>query len=305
MRFLIIGAGALGGYYGGMLLKGGADVTFLVRPRRAAQLAERGLIVKNADGELVTGVRTVQAGDIGGPYDVVFLTCKAYDLDKAIDEFLPALAPNGAVLPVLNGINHIAVLQDRLGAGRVLGGVVIFLVTMTPAGEIVVPGHGTGQTSFGELTGERSARCEAIRAALAAGGVASTVSENIVTEMWGKFCGMAASSTVAVVTRSRAGAVPRRQPELRSRPPLSMNALVLRQPRDIRRQRILGKLCSACGANPAPTTAPPCCTTLRMAAQPKVTTSLAIWCAAPTGSGSRCRSCAPRCAICRFVRRAD
>src|SRR5437764_11933702 len=82
MRFLIIGAGALGGYYGGMLLKGGADVTFLVRPRRAAQLAERGLIVKNADGELVTGVRTVQAGDIGGPYDVVFLTCKAYDLDK-------------------------------------------------------------------------------------------------------------------------------------------------------------------------------------------------------------------------------
>jgi 2-dehydropantoate 2-reductase len=207
MRFLIIGAGALGGYYGGMLLKGGADVTFLVRPRRGAQLAERGLIVKNADGELVTGVRTVQAGDIGGPYDVVFLTCKAYDLDRAIDEFLPALAPNGAVLPVLNGINHIAVLQDRLGAGRVLGGVVIFLATMTPAGEIVVPGHGTGQTSFGELTGERSARCEAIQAALAAGGIASTVSENIVTELWGKFCGMAASSTIAVVTRSRAGAV--------------------------------------------------------------------------------------------------
>jgi 2-dehydropantoate 2-reductase len=90
---------------------------------------------------------------------------------------------------------------------RVLGGVVIFLATMTPAGEIVVPGHGTGQTSFGELTGERSARCEAIQAALAAGGIASTVSENIVTELWGKFCGMAASSTIAVVTRSRAGAV--------------------------------------------------------------------------------------------------
>jgi len=185
-----------------MLLKGGGDVTFLVRPRRAAQLAERGLVVKSVDGEVVTGVRTVQAGEIGGPYDVVFL-----DLDRAIDEFLPALAPNGAVLPVLNGINHIAVLQDRLGAARVLGGVVIFLVTMTPAGEIVVPGHGTGQTSFGELTGERSARCEAIRAALAAGGVASTVSEKIVTEMWGKFCGMTASSTVAVVTCSRAGAV--------------------------------------------------------------------------------------------------
>jgi 2-dehydropantoate 2-reductase len=66
MRFLIIGAGALGGYYGGMLLKGGADVTFLVRPRREAQLAERGLVIKSADGEFVTGARTVQAGEIGG-----------------------------------------------------------------------------------------------------------------------------------------------------------------------------------------------------------------------------------------------
>ena len=111
------------------------------------------LVVKSADGEFVTGVRTVQAGEIGGPYDVVFLTCKAYDLDRAIDEFLPALATTSAVLPVLNGINHVAVLQDRLGAGRVLGGVVIFLFTTTPGGEIVVPGHGTGQTSFGELPG--------------------------------------------------------------------------------------------------------------------------------------------------------
>jgi 2-dehydropantoate 2-reductase len=171
MRFLIIGAGALGGYYGGMLLKGGADVTFLVRPRRAAQLAERGLATKSADGKFTTRVRTVQAEDVGGPYDVVFLTCKAYDLDSALDEFMPALAQDGAVLPVLNGINHIAVLKNRLGAGRVLGGVVIFLVTMTPEGEIVEPGHGTGQTSFGELTGDRSPRCEAIRAVLSAGGV--------------------------------------------------------------------------------------------------------------------------------------
>src|SRR6516165_4020084 len=65
MRFLIVGAGALGGYYGGMLLKGGADVTFLVRPRRAAQLAERGLTIKEADNTFTTSVRTVQAGALG------------------------------------------------------------------------------------------------------------------------------------------------------------------------------------------------------------------------------------------------
>jgi 2-dehydropantoate 2-reductase len=207
MRFLIIGAGALGGYYGGMLQQGGADVTFLVRPGRAAQLAERELRIRTAAGEFALPVKTVRAGSLGGPYDVVFLACKAYDLDSAIGDFASGLAPNGAVLPVLNGINHIAVLKDRLGAGRILGGVVVFLVTMAPGGEIVVPGHGSGLTSFGELTGGRSARCEAIQAAFAAGGVASTVSDNIMAEMWAKFCGMGASSAVAVITGSRAGRV--------------------------------------------------------------------------------------------------
>jgi hypothetical protein len=78
LRFLIVGAGALGGYYGGMLLRGGADVTFLVRPRRAAQLAERGLVIKEPDGEFTTPVKTVLSGAVGGRYDVVFLACKAY-----------------------------------------------------------------------------------------------------------------------------------------------------------------------------------------------------------------------------------
>lgn len=108
MRFLIIGAGSLGGYYGGMLQKGGADVTFLVRPRRAAQLAERGLVIKTSDNEFVAPVRTVLAGAPSGPYDVVLLVCKAYDLDSAIADFAPMLAPDGVALPLLNGINHIA-----------------------------------------------------------------------------------------------------------------------------------------------------------------------------------------------------
>src|SRR5215469_7995544 len=95
MRFLIVGAGALGGYYGGMLLKGGADVTFLVRPRRAAQLAEQGLVTKRTDSEFSTPVKTVSAGAIDSLYDVVLLACKAYDLDGAIDDFAPSLTPAG------------------------------------------------------------------------------------------------------------------------------------------------------------------------------------------------------------------
>jgi 2-dehydropantoate 2-reductase len=207
MRFLIVGAGALGGYYGGMLLRGGADVTFLVRAKRAARLAERGLTIKLPEGAFKTPIKTVIAGAAGGPYDIVFLTCKAYDLDGAIDDFAPALSPSGAVLPVLNGINHIAVLSDRLGADRVLGGTTQFLVMQTSEGDIVPTIHGKAQTTFGELTGGGSARCEAILAALAAGGVPCSVSEDIITEMWMKFCGAAASFTIAAVIRARASEV--------------------------------------------------------------------------------------------------
>jgi len=207
VRFLIIGAGALGGYYGGMLVKGGADVTFLVRPRRTAQLAERGLVVKMPDGEYRALVKTVISSTVGGPYDVVFVACKAYGLDAAIDDFAPALSSNGAVLPVLNGINHIAVLGERLGAARVLGGVTLFSVVLTPEGDILVPGHGnTGQTSLGEL-GERSARCEQIAGAFVAGGVPAVVSDNIVADMWAKFSCFAGATAVSVLTRARAGEV--------------------------------------------------------------------------------------------------
>src|SRR3954466_2376340 len=72
MRYLVLGAGALGGYFGGMLIKGGADVTFLVRPKRAAQLERDGLIVKLQDGSELRGkANTVQQGQLNGTYDVI------------------------------------------------------------------------------------------------------------------------------------------------------------------------------------------------------------------------------------------
>jgi 2-dehydropantoate 2-reductase len=209
MRFLIVGAGALGGYYGGMLQKGGADVTFLVRPGRAAQLAEHGLVIREPDGEFRTPAKTVQGGAVGGPYDVVFLACKAYDLDDAVEQVAPALADDGAVLPVLNGINHIDILTDRLGAGRVLGGVTRFSVVRNPDGVIVRPGIGAWETAFGELNGKRSARTEEISAAFAAGGVPNAVSDKIIADLWAKFSGLAAAAAISTLTRGRIGDIAR------------------------------------------------------------------------------------------------
>lgn len=100
MRFLVLGAGALGGYFGGKLIKGRADVTFLVRPARAAQLQRDGLVVKAQDGEIRTPAKTVQQGQVEGTYDVVLLCCKAYDLTDAISAIAPAMGEQSVVLPL-------------------------------------------------------------------------------------------------------------------------------------------------------------------------------------------------------------
>jgi 2-dehydropantoate 2-reductase len=115
MRFLVLGAGSQGSYFGGMLLRGGTDVSFLVRPGRAAELAERGLVIKLPDGEIRGPVKTLVAGGVDRPYEVFLLTCKSYDLDSAIEAIAPAIGGHSVILPVLNGINHIAVLEARFG----------------------------------------------------------------------------------------------------------------------------------------------------------------------------------------------
>src|SRR5258705_13439128 len=116
MRYLVLGAGALGGYFGGMLLKGGADVTFLVRPARAAQLRRDGLVVKTQDGgELRIQEKTIQQGQLDGPYDVVLLCCKAYDLDGAMAAIAPAMGNQRAIFPLLNDVRHIKALPKRIG----------------------------------------------------------------------------------------------------------------------------------------------------------------------------------------------
>src|SRR6478672_854411 len=98
MKILILGAGAIGGYVGGRLHQSGADVTFLVRPARGETLQRDGLVIKSTKGDITQKVKTVTSGSEGGPYDVVILTCKAYDLDSAIDAVAPAVGANTTVI---------------------------------------------------------------------------------------------------------------------------------------------------------------------------------------------------------------
>jgi len=208
MRYLVLGAGALGGYFGGMLINGGADVTFLVRPKRAAQLHQDGLIVKLQDGsELRTKVKTVQQGHLNGTYDVILLSCKAYDLDGAMDALAPAMSEQSVIVPVLNGVRHIDVLTGRFGQSRVLGGLTTINAALMPDGTIQQSQLRINLNAIGELDGRTSDRCTAIKTALEAGGIPVQISDAIVAMMWAKFFGFVISATIASLTRSRAGAI--------------------------------------------------------------------------------------------------
>jgi 2-dehydropantoate 2-reductase len=166
MRILVVGAGAIGGYFGGRMLQAGRDVTFLVRPRRAAELASAGLVIKSPNGDVtLTAPPTVQADKLDKAFDLVLLSCKAFDLEDAIASFSPAVGPKTAILPLLNGMRHLDVLDQRFGSNAVLGGLCAIAVTLNERREIIqlTPMQSLG---FGERDGKISERAQTISDAM-------------------------------------------------------------------------------------------------------------------------------------------
>ncbi|MDW3687651.1 2-dehydropantoate 2-reductase [Cupriavidus sp. CV2] len=144
MKILVLGAGAMGGYYGARLMQAGEDVTFLVRPRRAEVLARDGLVVRSELGDVRAPVKTVLAEDVKADYDLVLLACKTYDLDSAMAALDPALGASSgkraAILPLVNGLRAYETLDARYGRDRVLGGVSYIATTLGTTGEVVHQG---------------------------------------------------------------------------------------------------------------------------------------------------------------------
>jgi 2-dehydropantoate 2-reductase len=205
VKILVLGAGGVGGFFGGRLAEAGADVTFLVRPGRAAQIARDGLVVKSPFGDITMPVKTVSAATEGGPYEIVILTCKAYDLDSAIAAIAPAVDGGAAVLPLLNGMMHLDVLDRRFGAAKVFGGLCFVAATLTPAGEVHQLGSMLNGIVFGERSGEISARCERLKAAFGATPVESRISSEILRDMWSKWVQLAAMAGLTCLMRATVG----------------------------------------------------------------------------------------------------
>lgn len=202
MKILVLGAGGIGGYCGGRLAEGGADVTFLVRPKRREQIARDGLVIESEVGNARLQVRTVLAGELRPEYDVVLLTCKAYDLESAMEAIAPAMGTGHpcAIVPMLNGLSHLARLDERFGAANVMGGVAQIDVTLRKDGAIVHRGA-LQRILFGERDRARSARAEALATAFARTRIDWKLSDDIERDLWEKIVFLCALATTTCLFR--------------------------------------------------------------------------------------------------------
>src|SRR5271154_2165436 len=152
MRIIVVGAGSVGGYFGGGLAEAGRDVTFLVRPRRAAQLAD-GLTIASQGHETKVPVSFVTTGQAADEFDVILLAVKAYDLLTAVEDFGAYVSGRTLVLPVLNGMKHVDILRSRFGASHVIGGVAKVATSVDERGRIVDRAD-FHELAYGEWSGE-------------------------------------------------------------------------------------------------------------------------------------------------------
>ena len=206
MRILVVGAGAVGGYFGARLAQAGRDVTFFVRPSRAQHLRSEGLHILSPHGDLVLQPRIITAKGLDSPYDIVFLSVKAQALDQAMDDMAPAVGPNTMVYPVLNGMRHIETLTRRFGERAVLGGVCMVVTDLDELGRIVQM-NPMQKLTYGELTGEITSRIRSFDEIMQNAGFETELSTVIMQAMWHKWVMIASLGLVTCLLNGPVGEI--------------------------------------------------------------------------------------------------
>lgn len=206
MRLLVLGAGAVGGYFGARIHAAGGDVTFLVRPARAAQLREHGLQVSSPFGDLRIAPKFVTQDELKETFDVVLLTCKAFDLDSAMEAIAPAVGEQSIIVPVLNGVRHIDRLVSRFGAARVLGGVALISAALGPSGEIRHLNK-LHSLTIGTLGWRPSPLLEPLAKLLGASGFDFVLADNVGQAMWDKIVFLATLAGSTCLMRASVGII--------------------------------------------------------------------------------------------------
>lgn len=207
MRALIVGAGSVGGYFGGRLAAERRNVTFLVHPRRAAQLSG-GLVISSGGQETVIPVNLIRAGESAGAFDVILLAVKAYQLEGAIREFGPYVSERTMILPVLNGMKHMDTLRSHFGAAHVIGGAARIASTLDERGRILDQAN-FHDLVYGEWSGEKSQRILALDQFMTGAGFDARLSTEIEREMWEKWAMLASLAAITCLMDSNVGQIAR------------------------------------------------------------------------------------------------
>lgn len=206
MRLLVVGAGSTGGYFGGRLTEAGRDVTFLVRPARAAQLREQGLRIISPHGNATLKPKIVTAADINEFYEAVLLTVKGFQLQAALDDIAPAIGPETMILPVLNGMQHLDVLARRFSSSNLVG-CALKVATILENDGSIVQFNTLQDLAYGELNGCITPRITALDEFMKGAPIGARLSSVIYREMWEKWALLAALGAATCLMRGTVGEI--------------------------------------------------------------------------------------------------
>ena len=211
MRIFIIGAGAMGGLYGGMMVEGGADVTLIdVRADHVAEINATGLAVSGLTGSRKIAIAASSDVSELGKADVVFVQTDINATKAAAETAAQVLADDGCAITLQNGIGNVEILSAVLGQERVLAGVSYHSAALTGLGSLRHSSHSLeAKTWIGELDGRRSQRVDMIAAALSGGRLNPHVTDNILGVLWGKLIHNCALNPICAVTGLRMGEMAR------------------------------------------------------------------------------------------------
>ncbi|NMA90943.1 MAG: 2-dehydropantoate 2-reductase [Amphibacillus sp.] len=206
MRILVLGAGGIGGYFGGRLVEKGEDVVFLVREKRKQQLEQSGLVIKSTKGNYSFKPQLMTKDQHSDPFDVVLLSTKAYHLDEAIKDLKPFVGGTTVIIPLLNGISHLDQLINEFGKERVAGGLCQIETTLNESGEVI---HSSSfdKLVFGELNNEMTERIQSVATAFSGTKADFILSTQILQDMWHKYLRITILSGLTTLMRAPIGPI--------------------------------------------------------------------------------------------------
>lgn len=207
MRFAVMGAGGVGGYYGARLAQAGNEVTFIARGAHLAAMQASGLTIHDREGDFA--INPVCATDdvtTIGPVDVVLMCVKLYDTEAATRQIAPLLTPTSVVVTLQNGVEAPEIVAGIIGAGRTLGGATYISATIEVPG-VIRRNNDLTRIEFGEPDGPASDRTKALAETFIAAGLDAATVDDMAALLWSKFVLLAANSGMTALTRQTTGEI--------------------------------------------------------------------------------------------------